>query len=111
MEGLGCSGKENEVEGAIDKESLENTPPSELVGAGGLPLWHIVERCGHRIGLIGVIERDWVETFKHLDVELIYMNYKRSSQKLARHLKQDHKCDIVIALAHMRIPHDRTLAK
>ena len=47
------------------------------VSLGGIKRWTVVERCGMRIGIIGIAERDWVHTFKDLEVEVEYLNYKR----------------------------------
>lgn len=47
------------------------------ISLGGLKRWTVVERCGIRIGIIGIAERDWVNTFKDLEVEVEYLNYKR----------------------------------
>lgn len=71
----------------------------------------VTERCGFKIGFIGIIERDWVETFKDLEVDLEYLNYKRHAAKLAKQLRVDKKCDFVFALAHMRMHHDIKLAE
>lgn len=47
------------------------------VSIGGLKRWTVVERCGYRIGIIGIAEKEWVDTFKDLEVEVEYINYKR----------------------------------
>ena len=71
----------------------------------------VVEKCGRKIGFIGMIERQWVDTFKDIEVDLKYVNYKRTAQKYAEILRNEHQCDLVIALAHMRWHHDVKLAE
>jgi hypothetical protein len=44
-------------------------------------------------------------------MELRYTNYKRTATELTRILKEERKCDYVIALAHMREHHDVKLAE
>ena len=44
---------------------------------GGVKRWTIVERCGYKIGIIGIAEHDWMTTLKDLEVEVEYLNYKR----------------------------------
>jgi hypothetical protein len=36
------------------------------------------------------MERAWLETFKDMDVELTYLNYKRTAQELGLKLKNEH---------------------
>lgn len=91
---------------------MEREDPSDKIyTAGGLAHTCISNRCGYKIGFVGIIERDWVETFKDLEVDLEYLNYKRHCAKLAKKLREEDKCDFVIALAHMRMHHDVKLAQ
>ena len=80
------------------------------VSFGGLARTATVERCGIKIGFIGIAEKDWTETFKDLEVEVEYLNYKRCAQQMAEKLRGD-GCTIVIALSHMRIHHDLKFAE
>lgn len=66
--------------------------------------------AGRKIGFIGIIEKDWVVTFKNMDVDLKYLNYKRTATRLAKKLREEQGCDTVIALTHMRLNHDVKLA-
>ena len=56
----------------------------EKHAAAGLNFTYVVNKCGYKIGFIGIIERDWVETFKDLEVDLKYLNYKRRATFLAK---------------------------
>jgi 5'-nucleotidase len=78
---------------------------------GGLKHTFVTKRCGYKIGFIGIIERDWVTTFKDLEVDLEYLNYKRHAALLAKQLRENEQCDFVFALAHMRMNHDVKLAE
>ena len=79
-------------------------------GVGGLQRWKIVERCGLKIGIIGIAEKAWIETFKELEVELQYLNYKRTAHELSQKLKKEYGCSLIIALTHMRLPRDTKFA-
>lgn len=88
----------------IDKET--NQP----LGDG--QLFHIIERNQVRIGLIGIVEEEWLCALATMSRDdLIFLDYVDESRKLARLLKSEHRCDIVIALTHMRWKNDTELAK
>lgn len=88
----------------IDKET--NRP----LGDG--ELFHIIERNGIRIGLIGIVEEEWLCTLATMSREdLIFLDYVDESRRLAKLLKEEHRCDIVVALTHMRWRNDIELAK
>ena len=48
-------------------------------GVGGLKKWAVVERCGMKIGILGIAEKEWVESLKDMEVDLQYLNYKRTA--------------------------------
>lgn len=74
--------------------------------------YHVVEKNGLTIGLLGLIEYDWIVTLCCLDVEdIIFEDFVASAQRLAKLLREEYSCDMVIALTHMRLPNDRRLAK
>ncbi|XP_057370675.1 mannosylglucosyl-3-phosphoglycerate phosphatase-like isoform X1 [Daphnia carinata] len=69
--------------------------------------WH-----GIRIGLIGLVEKEWLDTLAAVDPEHVtYTDYAECGRLLARNLKDIQGCKIVIALTHMRTPNDIRLAK
>lgn len=84
----------------IDKET------SNQLGDG--QVFHIMERAGLKIGLIGLIEEEWLSTLSTLDSsDVIYQDFVTRGQELARWLKSDpHQVDYVIALTHFRTPND-----
>ena len=89
---------------------VEKDNPDGETGIGGLKRWTIVDRCGMKIGIIGIAEKEWVESLKDMEVELQYLNYKRTAQELAEKLRSEHNCSLIIALSHMRHAHDVKLA-
>ncbi|KAF8601706.1 Metallo-dependent phosphatase [Ceratobasidium sp. AG-I] len=80
----------------------------------GLEEYVIIERGGVKIGVIGVIESEWIKTvigwpesFKHVDMK---EKCKELSQRLRSSEDGGPGCDIVIALSHSRLHNDIKLA-
>lgn len=71
----------------------------------------ILNKAGRKIGFLGIAEHEWVTTFKNLEVDVIYQNYKRCATEYAKRLKEEDRCDMVIALTHMRVQHDEKFAR
>ncbi|XP_022107519.1 uncharacterized protein LOC110988384 [Acanthaster planci] len=66
---------------------------------------------GKKIGLIGLVEEEWLVTLATIDREdLTYLDFVEQGAKLAQELKQQ-GMDYVIALTHMRMPNDVRLAE
>mmetsp|Transcript_5095 Transcript_5095/g.7038 ORF Transcript_5095/g.7038 Transcript_5095/m.7038 type:complete len:645 (+) Transcript_5095:216-2150(+) len=82
----------------IDKES-------------GYPLGRCQEsvmvQCGGKnIGILGLIEKEWLETLGTIEVnDVIYVDFILKGREIAQKLK-DEGADMVIALTHMRVPND-----
>ena len=55
-------------------------------------------------------EYEWIQTFKNLETDIHYDDYKECATGLAKYLKEEKKCDLVVALAHMRTVRDLDLA-
>eukprot|EP00116_Pleurobrachia_bachei_P009407 sb/3469669/ len=90
-----------------------------MVGEGGEtgdPLGNgqeylVIDHCGIRIGLLGLVELGWMETLSTIEMdEIIYIDYLESADHYGAMLKEEKGCDIVIALTHMRWNNDRRLA-
>jgi len=45
-----------------------------------------------KIGFIGIAEREWVSTFKNLEVDVLYQNYKRTATHYAKKLREEDGC-------------------
>jgi len=72
---------------------------------------HIIERDGRKIGLIGLVEREWLDTLATINPEEVdFTDYVDAASMLATELKRK-GCDYVIALTHMRTPNDIRLAE
>lgn len=72
---------------------------------------HILIHNGIKIGLMGLVEKEWLDTLPTIDPkEVTYNDFIRVGNQLAAQLKKD-GCEIVIALTHMRTPNDIKLAK
>ncbi|TFK22405.1 Metallo-dependent phosphatase [Coprinopsis marcescibilis] len=64
--------------------------------------FHIVERAGLRIGLIGLVEKDWIPTIAGWPPNFTFLDMAETGRRLSRKLRDEHRCDLVIALTHSR---------
>ncbi|KAI8062232.1 Metallo-dependent phosphatase-like protein [Gongronella butleri] len=85
-------------------------------GHSPVPLkrYHVLEHNGLRIGVIGLVEKEWIITIPSFPSDLIYHDFVTVGKELATLLRDPqgpHKCDLVIALTHMRVPNDVKLAQ
>ncbi|KAL1115309.1 hypothetical protein AAG570_007340 [Ranatra chinensis] len=72
---------------------------------------HVVDWAGKRIGLVGLVEQEWLETLATINPsEVTFIDFVEAGRKLGAQLKQE-GCDYVIALTHMRSPNDARLAE
>ncbi|KAI0473198.1 Metallo-dependent phosphatase [Xylariaceae sp. FL0804] len=65
---------------------------------------------GIKIGLIGLGEREWLETINSLPPNLIYKSASETAKELVPQLRAD-GAEIIIAVTHMREPNDNKLAE
>ncbi|XP_045127274.1 5'-nucleotidase-like isoform X3 [Portunus trituberculatus] len=78
--------------------------------AGGI-LTHTMNWHGWKIGLVGLVEKEWLETLATINAdEVTFTDYVDRGRELASSLKKE-GCDYVIALTHMRTPNDIRLAE
>ncbi|XP_029639791.1 5'-nucleotidase isoform X1 [Octopus sinensis] len=74
-------------------------------------LSYMLEWNGKKIGLIGLVEKEWIATLGTLDPEdVTFQDFVAVGSKIGKELKDD-GADIVIALTHMRWPNDERLAE
>ncbi|EMD38646.1 hypothetical protein CERSUDRAFT_113824 [Gelatoporia subvermispora B] len=74
----------------------------------------VLERAGIRVGFIGLVEKEWIGTVPTWPENFKYRDMAEVGIKLSKRLRDpegEHKCDIVIALTHARVPNDVRLAK
>ncbi|KAI9373838.1 Metallo-dependent phosphatase-like protein [Aspergillus egyptiacus] len=64
---------------------------------------------GLRVGFFGLAETDWPSNCEDLPPCEIESPVEVAC-RLARHLREKEKCDLVIALTHMRVPEDMAVA-
>ncbi|XP_034243359.1 trifunctional nucleotide phosphoesterase protein YfkN isoform X2 [Thrips palmi] len=72
---------------------------------------HVIDWNNKRIGLIGLVEHEWLDTIATINIEEItFIDFVEAGRRLGSQLKQE-GCDYVIALTHMRTPNDKKLAE
>lgn len=72
---------------------------------------YMLEWQNRKIGLIGLVEEEWIETLGTLDPEdVTFKDFVVVGTQVAKELKKD-GADVVIALTHMRWPNDIRLAE
>lgn len=107
------------IERAIELNSQTNFPwlLSNLHASDGSPLagtkdTHVIEKHGLRFGFMGLAEIDWVTTLNCIDLDDVdYEDFISCGNKIAKRLREDEKCDLVIALTHLRSNNDQLLAQ
>lgn len=73
--------------------------------------WHVVQRGGLRIGFMGLIPEQWLDSLACVPVdEIDYTDFVQVSNETSAFLRDQQKCDFVIALTHMRQNDDMRLA-
>jgi 2',3'-cyclic-nucleotide 2'-phosphodiesterase (5'-nucleotidase family) len=65
---------------------------------------------GIKVGVIGLAEREWLDTINSLPPDLIYKSASATAKELVPGLRAQ-GAEIVIALAHQREPNDNKLAE
>ncbi|KAK9451217.1 Metallo-dependent phosphatase-like protein [Limtongia smithiae] len=65
---------------------------------------------GVRVGFIGLVESEWLDTINVLPTGLVYRPFIDVANELAPRLRTEHACDLVVAITHMREPNDLKLA-
>ncbi|KAI5288186.1 hypothetical protein KEM54_005414 [Ascosphaera aggregata] len=65
---------------------------------------------GIKIGVIGLIEREWLDTVNVLPPNIEFFDVVETAEKLAPQLREQ-GADMIVALTHQREPNDNRLAK
>ncbi|KDQ33721.1 hypothetical protein PLEOSDRAFT_1032941 [Pleurotus ostreatus PC15] len=74
----------------------------------------VVERSGIRIGIIGLVEKEWIGTVSTWPANFKYKDMAEAGRDLSARLRDpsgEHRCEVIIALTHARVPNDINLAK
>ncbi|KAJ1972857.1 hypothetical protein H4R33_007037 [Dimargaris cristalligena] len=73
--------------------------------------WHLIEHNSLKIGIIGIVEPEWLETLPSLPPTFQYHDFIATAKELSARLRSpEYGVDLVIALTHMRLPNDVRLA-
>ena len=79
---------------------------------GGCDPSCVLQHGGWRIGVLGLIEEDWLSACSTLDPAAIaYEDLVECARREARWLRHVERCDLVIALTHCRLHNDLRLAE
>ena len=71
----------------------------------------IIHHLGVKIGVVGLVEREWLATLATVDESAVdYLDFVEEGRRLATQLREEEGCAMVIALTHMRQPNDELLA-
>jgi len=81
---------------------------NEMMAGGATK--QLIEWQGVKIGLVGLIEEEWITTLTMDTDNLEYTDFVSAGRKLAQELRAE-GAQLVIALTHMRTPNDVKLAK
>ncbi|KAH8107148.1 Metallo-dependent phosphatase [Cristinia sonorae] len=76
--------------------------------------FQVLERAGVRIGVIGLIEKEWIGTISSWPSNFKYRDIADVGRDLSMRLRDpvgEYRCDIIISLTHARIPNDIQFAK
>ncbi|KAJ7632241.1 Metallo-dependent phosphatase-like protein [Roridomyces roridus] len=73
--------------------------------------FEVIERAGLRIGLVGLVEKEWIDTVASWPANFQHKDMKSAGLELSQRLRSELGCDLIIALTHCRIPNDIALAK
>ena len=92
------------ISNAHDKQTGRPLAGGKAVG--------VLEKNGVRLGFIGLVEKAWLATLAHIDLDqVVYTDFVESARTLSKELREEAGCDIVIVLSHMRLHNDKKLAE
>ncbi|KAJ2852379.1 hypothetical protein IWW36_000266 [Coemansia brasiliensis] len=89
--------------------NLTDSEHGGVAARGCLP-YLVKETQDLRVGILGIVEKEWLDTLPCLPPTFQYHDFITKAQETARMLKQDKECDIVVCLSHMRLGNDIKLA-
>ena len=89
----------------LDPALGENVPLGNA-----LPTAMLMGSNGLKIGVIGLVEREWLATINSLPPTLIYKSASATAKELVPGLREQ-GADIVVAITHQREPNDNKLAE
>jgi 5'-nucleotidase len=85
--------------------------PETKESFGGGKFYHTLQKNKLKLGFIGLAEYDWLTLLPFNPDEMIYEDFVECAKRMTKFLREEEKCDLVIALTHMRNHNDERLAK
>lgn len=71
----------------------------------------VIENKGRRIGLMGLIEKEWLATLSTVDLAHVeYTDFVTVAREVEQELREVDGVDMVVAVTHFRLPNDERLA-
>ena len=78
---------------------------------GGCDRYRVVDWHGVRLGIMGLVEADWLATLSQVNIDEVEVkDYVLTAKELIAEMKKE-GAQIIIALTHMRSYNDKTLAE
>ncbi|CAG8554798.1 1270_t:CDS:2 [Cetraspora pellucida] len=90
---------------------VDSTTNETLVGS---KKFVILEKGGLKLGIVGLVEKEWLETIPNLPSNLLYKDFVSTGKELSTQLRDPngpYAVDLIIALTHCRLSNDIILAK
>jgi 5'-nucleotidase len=86
--------------------NVDDPALGEGISIGGLPKTVMLKSSnGLKVGVIGLVEREWLDTINALPPNLKYTNSSDAARALVPTLR-DAGADIIVAVSHQREPND-----
>ncbi len=74
--------------------------------------FHVIQRAGVRIGFMGLIPEQWIDSLACVPYEQVeYQDFVEVANETSRYLREQELCDFICALTHMRGKDDVRLAE
>ncbi|KZP00929.1 Metallo-dependent phosphatase [Calocera viscosa TUFC12733] len=73
--------------------------------------FYVTRRCGVTIGVIGLVEEEWIQTVSSWPPNFEFRPMDETGRELSNLLRSEpYNCELVLALTHSRLPNDITLS-
>ncbi|CEH16317.1 5' nucleotidase [Ceraceosorus bombacis] len=95
------------------RDAISDEPQEGDATVPGTTKFTIMPVAGLRVAIIGLVEKDWIETIPVWPAEFKYRSMAATARALSKELRDPegpHKADLIIALTHSRLSNDIALA-
>ena len=84
----------------------------DMAPIAGLAPYHVLQHSNFKIGFMGFAEEQWLDQLSpEIDCNLLeYRDYNQVLVETSKVLKEEHGCDLIVAINHMRVPEDEDMA-